>query len=134
MALDLRSQARNALVLAKSLGAQAFEPITLRINPTTAVNLAADTESTTWEHEIAVAQALQFDESSERVALPLEATLKNWLVDVQDLPTGLDVAKLDQNCEILDGDSILWEVYRSELDPTGSIALFYSRKSKVESP
>jgi len=128
MGLDIQALARTAFTLAKDLGAQAFEPVTIRINPSTSVNLSTDAETTTWEHEIAGVSVLRFDEVSERNDLPIETDLKNFLADVQDLPSGLAVAKIDQNAVIEDADSVIWEVYRAEIDPTGSAATFFTRR------
>lgn len=128
MALDIKALARTAFLLAKDLGAQAFETVTARINPTTSTDFSSDVESTTWEHEISDLSALRFDEGSERDDLPVEANLKNFLIDVQDLPAGLALAKLDQNGEIEDADGVIWEIYKTEVDPTGSALTFYARR------
>jgi hypothetical protein len=128
MAIDVRALAAQAFKLAKSLTPQAFEAVTVRINPSTEVNHSADSEVTTWEHEIAVSQALRYEATSEREDLPIEATLKNFLVDMTDLPTGLALSKVDQNSELQDAENVIWEVFKAETDPTGSIAIFSGRR------
>ena len=131
MALDIKALAANAFVLAKDLAAQAFEPITVRLNPTTSVAIAADVETTTWEHEIAVTKALRFDESDEKVAALPKSRLKNFLVDMTDLPDGLALDKVNEDSELEDGDGVIWEIFQAEVDPTGSSAIFYARKNKT---
>jgi hypothetical protein len=130
MALDLQSLAQTAFTLAKDLAGQAFEPITLRINPTVSISIADDLESTTWEHEVSVAKALRFDESDERISSLPEFRLKNFLVDISDLPDGLALDKINQNSEIVTADGVAWEVYQADVDPTGSAATFFTRRGR----
>lgn len=134
MALDLQELARITFALAKDLAAQAFEPVTVRINPTIVTDISADTETTTWEHEVSVEKALRFDEIDEKVGSLPEFRLKNFLVDVQDLPSGLALGKINQNAELQDSDGVIWEVYQAEVDPTGSAATFFTRRGKDSTP
>lgn len=130
MALDVRALAAQGMTLAKSLVPDAFETVTVRLNPTFTTGISADTSSAVWGTEATGIKALRYDDETERKDAAPESILKSFLVDVQDLPDDL-TSDLSQAGEIEDASEVIWEVYRSEWDPSKSVATFFTRRGKT---
>lgn len=124
MSLDIQAIAQTGLALAKSLAAQAFVTVTIRMGPTRGTYDPANDShaTTTWAQEVSL-QALPYDDENERRDEPLETNMRTFLVDMSDL----EDSGIDQNGQIDEGGTI-WNIYRTEIDPSRSVVLFYTRR------
>ena len=72
-------------------------------------------------------KALPYDDDKERKDAPVEARMKVWMFNLSDFIHDEDF-QLDTNGRITDATdttSTIWEVYRTEIDPSKSLVLFY---------
>lgn len=135
MAIDVNALAEQAFELAKSLTPQAFRTVTLKLGPTMgAYDPATDTRGvTSWEFDSSavsglVLKGLPYDDEKERKDQPIEARMKTWLFSLDDI-AGIEEIDLDATGELTDAtdasNPFVWNIYRTEVDPSRSIVMFY---------
>lgn len=127
MGLDIQKLAATAFSIGKSLGDQAFETVTARLDPTTTPDPINNTAGTVWAHTFTGIQALGFEDSDERKDRASKKKMKTWLLDRADIVAAATAAPnvLDQEGQVEDSSGTIWEAYRAEYDPTRSAILLY---------
>jgi hypothetical protein len=124
MALDLTSLISMGFAVAKELVPDAFDSSTVRLGPTSAVDVVEDTAATTWLVELAGVSLFGFDDADERKALPVDTKQRSFLLEAADYPAG---APFSQTGQVETSDGVIWEVYRAEVAPGGGVVIFYGR-------
>ena len=133
MAIDINALAESAFELAKALTPQAFRSIQLQLSPTPgAYNPVTDQPaSTVWGFDSGVAafKAMPYDDEKERGDQPVETRLKVWMMSLDDITTtdDMDLDATGQITDASDTTDTIWQIYRTEVDPSKSIVLFYCR-------
>lgn len=132
MGLDLRALAATGMALAKDLADQAFESAaTVRLGRNTALsNPVTNTSGSTWTHEFTGLQILGYDDADERRDRQSDKSMRTFLVDRQDVLAAATANPhlLENEGQVVDDQSKVWEAYRVEFDPTKSVIMFYCER------
>ena len=127
MALNIAQLVTGAFGIAQSLVPTALPAVTIRANPTTTVNPVTDTEVTVWGVSLSGIKTVAYADQNERDSEPAETNQRSFAVNAADLAPH-SPAIFTQTTEIQTPDGLVWQVYRVNPDPTGSLLIFYARR------
>ncbi len=126
MSINLSALVRQAFATAKALVPDALPEVTLRVNPTPSINPITDTSAPTWAITVANLTPVAFAAKQEKENQPVEKNLRSFAFDRAAI--GHPISSLmDQTAEI-DEQGVIWNVYRVESDPTGSLVILHASR------